>query len=240
MSTVQGSWRGYGIVKDGLVLYLDASSPNSYNSNFGPTTWKDISGNGKNGTLLNGPIFNSGSGGGLLFDGTNDYVLNVAVEVYNNFSYDIWCLPQATHGIDPESTSSTLGTSGQRYLVFPDYIDPPNAGTGISVGTNGVSVYEHSTGYMPPLLVHETTITSPIHIVVNYTNKRPSLYLNGVFIKNGLTSPKPDVKITTNSLCGVLYGNFSGIVYNAKYYNRPLTDQEVLQNYNVTKSKFGL
>ena len=75
MSTVGGSWSRPKIVNDGLVLYLDASAPNSYSPYFTPTTWKDLSGNNNNnGTLTNGPTFNSGNGGSIVFDGVNDLV----------------------------------------------------------------------------------------------------------------------------------------------------------------------
>ena len=33
---------------------------------------------------------------------------------------------------------------------------------------------------------------------------------------------------------------FNGNVYSTKIYNRALTATEVLQNYNATKSRFGL
>ena len=60
------------IVTDGLVLYMDAANSKSYVS--GSTTWNDISRSGNNGTLINGPTFNSSNGGSIVFDGTNDYV----------------------------------------------------------------------------------------------------------------------------------------------------------------------
>ncbi len=60
------------IVTDGLVLALDAGNVKSYAS--GSTTWFDKSGNAYNGTLVNGPTFNTGSLGSIVFDGTNDYV----------------------------------------------------------------------------------------------------------------------------------------------------------------------
>jgi len=60
------------IVTDGLVFAIDAANYESYTS--GSTTWSDLSGNGNNGTLTNGPTFDSGNGGSIVFDGTNDYV----------------------------------------------------------------------------------------------------------------------------------------------------------------------
>ena len=60
------------VVTDGLVLYLDAANPNSYAS--GSTSWNDISRGGNNGTLFNGPTFNAGNGGSILFDGIDDFI----------------------------------------------------------------------------------------------------------------------------------------------------------------------
>jgi len=60
-----------GIVTDGLVLNLDAGFTPSYPKN--GTTWYDVSGESNNGVLINGPTFDSGNGGSIVFDGTNDY-----------------------------------------------------------------------------------------------------------------------------------------------------------------------
>ena len=66
-------WRGPNIARDGLVLYLDAGSPNSYQGS--GTTWRDISKfYQNNGTLTNGPTFSSANGGSIVFDGVDDYV----------------------------------------------------------------------------------------------------------------------------------------------------------------------
>jgi len=235
------NFAGPRIVDDGLVLYLDAANPNSYNPST-PLTWRDISRNGNNGTLVNGVGYSSANGGSLIFDGVNDRVTASQSDIFNNFSYDIWCLPETTHEIESQSSGSIGGISGQRYVIGPQYVASPNAGSGISVGTNGISVYEHSDAYMPPLLVHSVTINSPAHIVVNYTSKVPSLYLNGSFIKNGLTSPRTNVRMCTDRIGndGSSYGFFLGKIYSAKFYNRTLTATEILQNYNATKGRFGL
>jgi hypothetical protein len=55
------------IIQDGLVLYLDAANTKSYPTT--GTTWTDLSRSGNNGTLINGPTFNSGNGGSIVFDG---------------------------------------------------------------------------------------------------------------------------------------------------------------------------
>ena len=53
-----------GIVKDGLILDLDAAKRDSYPSS--GTVWNDISGFQNNGTLINGPTFNSSNSGNIV------------------------------------------------------------------------------------------------------------------------------------------------------------------------------
>ena len=61
---------GPNTIKDGLILSVDAANPKSYTS--GSTTWRDLSGNGKNGTLSGGTGYSNAFGGSLTFDGDND------------------------------------------------------------------------------------------------------------------------------------------------------------------------
>ena len=60
------------IVTDGLVFCVDAGDKMSYPG--AGTTWTDLSKNRNNGTLTNGPTFDSANGGSIVFDGTDDYV----------------------------------------------------------------------------------------------------------------------------------------------------------------------
>ena len=61
------------IIVDGLVLYLDAANSYSYVS--GSLNWNDLSRSQTSGSLINGPTFNSGNGGSIVFDGADDYVV---------------------------------------------------------------------------------------------------------------------------------------------------------------------
>ena len=61
------------IVTSGLTMLLDAGFTPSYP--LSGTSWTDLSFSGNNGTLINGPTFNSANGGSIVFDGTNDNIL---------------------------------------------------------------------------------------------------------------------------------------------------------------------
>ena len=82
---------GQKIITDGLVMHLDAAQLRSYPTT--GTTWTDLSGNGNNGTLINGPTFNSGNGGSIVFDGVNDYVTgfnSISINTTSSFAIEFW------------------------------------------------------------------------------------------------------------------------------------------------------
>jgi hypothetical protein len=233
MGQIEG---GSNIIDNGLVFILDIADLNCYPGS--GTTSRDMSSSQRVGTLTNGPTFSSSNGGSLVYDGVNDYVTHTsATGATNSFTTEIWCLPNNSIGIQTQSTTGADGTVNQRYVTRPVFRADPNSGTGISIGTNGVGVYEHAGGYMPPLLFHVTPIYEISQIVVVYTNKQPSLYINGVFIKNGLTSPRTIVALMISWIGGGDYGYFSGNIYSVKMYNRALTAVEIKNNFDVFSTR---
>ena len=175
----------------------------------------------------------------LSFNGVNDY-MNVSkfIDVVNNFTMELWMNPLSTHEIDAESTSGNSGISGQRYAIFPTYGETwgaGRAGAGISAGTNGISVYEHTNGYMPALLVWEGTLSGWNHIVVVYIHRQPKLYVNEVLVRTGLTSSKTYVHPSTESIGGGDYGCFKGLIDEVRIYNRALSIEEVRGNMFTSK-----
>lgn len=157
----------------------------------------DASGNGNNGTPQG--VANTGTGRickGGIFNGVIPTriksVSNFADAITNDFTIAFWVNPTTTHQIDGQSTGGTGGTGGQRYALYPaqgtDAWGAGHAGAGVSVGTNGVSVYEHAAGYMPALLAWSGAVSGWTHVAVAYQAKQPRLYINGVLVATGLTS----------------------------------------------------
>ncbi|MCK4429251.1 MAG: hypothetical protein KAU95_02655, partial [Candidatus Aenigmarchaeota archaeon] len=160
---------------DGLVLYMPFEEGSG-------TTTDDWSGEGNGGTFGGDPTWTtgkSGNGDALEFDGSDDKITaGTTGRPTNTFTFGGWMKTSVTHQIDIESTSGTGGTSGQKY-AFGAAHGGGNAGVGLSVGTNGISVYEHGSNYMPALAVYDSTIGSDWnHIIVVYDNKQPTIYLN--------------------------------------------------------------
>jgi len=112
-----------GIVKDGLILDLDAGKLDSYNR-LG-TTWNDISGNRNNGTLTNfsspspQTIWNGDNGGGIIFDGTNDYISSFPQQIsdINSKTIEVWFRTTTTVRTGLCGTTSSTGVNGWSFLV---------------------------------------------------------------------------------------------------------------------------
>jgi hypothetical protein len=209
------------------------------------TTATDSSGNGSNGTVQGATWITGQAGAALDFNGANSLV-NVAsapalVNLSNNFTLSFWANPRATHQIDPETTSGFGGTSGQKYVVGPKWYSNGDAGAGISVGTNGISVYEHAANYMPATLVYQATLTGWTHIVLVYKNKQPKLYVNGVLVRTGLTSPMNSVHIEPVYIGGMGYGYFDGMLDEMTIYKDSFTPSDVQAMYSSqTNYKGGM
>src|SRR5205085_2147675 len=97
------------------------------------------------------------------------------------------------------------------------------SGAGVSIGTNGVSVFEQATGYLPALLVYDSPLFSWTHVAVVYSNRQPSLYLNGNLVKVGRRSLKDSNPSTSLGEEGYGYGYYAGLLDEISIYNRSLS-----------------
>ena len=216
------------------ALFLDTPPAAQWKFDEGSgVTAGDSTGSGNTGTLLGNPVWSAGKIGtnSLDLDGLDDRVglapgANLA-GITNNFTVSFWVNPRSTHQIDPESVTGTAGVGGQRWAIEPINKADSNAGAGISVGTNGVSVYEHAPGYMPATLVYPATLSGWTHIAVVYENKQPRLYINGVPVRVGLTSPRASVFIQPPDIGGMVYGYFDGQMDDVRIYNQPLDTAQI-------------
>jgi len=174
------------------------------------TTAADATGNGNTATLK-GPIWRAGRVGSTLsFDGASSFVDIKRDDglraLTNRFTLAFWANPQAPRDTDKEADSGVSGASGQRRYALGslaghvEWASPDHAGVAVSVGNNGVSVYEHSSNYLPARLVYDAEIKGWTHVAVVYQDGAPSLYLNGRKVKDGKKSPKPFVHACPESI----------------------------------------
>jgi hypothetical protein len=242
-------WRGPNIVKNGLVLYLDAGSPNSFYPLTAGTTWKDISGNTNNGTLTNGPTYNSGNGGSIVFDGVDDYVncgnISSLILSNNQFTANYWVRMAGSNRGDlfniknfnasQDDVSFFIDTNNKLYAYFKVQ--------GV-LTNNGPSVQDRASV--------STTVFSR-NTIYNITfgkdaSQKIFMYVNGVLDNNtyNTTTDVATVSTTPFWIASNKTGattptlGWNGNIYNVQVYNRALSSTEILQNYNATKTRFGL
>jgi len=227
---------GPNTITDGLVLALDAGNTKSYPGT--GTIWNDVSGNGNNGTLINGPTFNTGSNGSIVFDGVNDYTLGTiqSSTFAGPHSINCWFFRETIKqwsGL----FSNNVGATSCSLLTF--------IGTSNRIGINRAGVSSASIS---------------IDLGVGHLNK----WINCCMTISGVTNGSlvnvyayMDGVLLTAS--GTLYWNMSssssyytsrhyssatqvhdGSIAVTQIYNRALTAEEILQNYNATKSRFNL
>ena len=216
------------IVTSGLVLALDAAERLSYPRT--GTTWRDLSGNGNNGTLTNGPTFSAANMGSIVFDGTNDYIGSFPTQISGVGSKTICAFIYPT-------TTSRAGICGIRNnldgWVFT-----------INRTSPGNLTYFHTTGTTCEVAASITTNTwSYVCVTYSTTTATVILYRNGVQVGSPITSVSSIVSSPFNGVIGDELSNyatpFKGNMSSVQIYNRSLTATEILQNYNATKSRFG-
>lgn len=248
MSTVS-NWRGPNIIKDDLVLYVNANSPNSIYPNTSVSTWKDISGYGYNGTIFNTPSFDSLSGSSFTFDGTNEYVDFGTVLPINGSS-------TVTISMWVYVTTNTLKLIFSRYNTsaitrLADYVGLINGTTGMSpriyIGTTTNYTYWTTTTEAVSL----NTWTNLV-FTINGASTDVKCYVNGVnttlsSISGGTPPNGFDIERSDRrwKIASAIGGSGSPSYYDFKMsdllvYNKTLSSTEVTQNYNSTKSRFGL
>ena len=237
MSTIGG---GVNIVTDGLVLYLDAANTKSYVS--GSTTWNDLSRSGNNGTLVNGPTFNSGNGGSIVFDGSNDYISTTIPTVRSltgtRSSISIWfrAVNTTTRGVLIADWDSAGASLTCRLEISGFLLSSRTIGGNINSPGGAVTPIQSTT-----LLLNNTWY----NVVIQYDGTNSTLYLNGNLEASLVTTERGSNPTGNNSVSIGRGGAFNGLYLNGNIaqtliYNRALTAAEVLQNYNATKGRFGL
>ncbi len=212
--------RGPSIVTDGLVLALDAANDKSYPGS--GTTWNDLSGNGNNGTLTNGPTFNSG--GYLNFDGTNDHVVLDNTVSLNDFT---------------ATAVYTVNSLNNGWAMFFGSDDTDNF---IGIGDSGTILRVQDVNSANSDLSYSSTLNKLTFLQVIQSGNTNTWYIDGQSVGTSTNPSYGGMEITHmvfyangNSL-GIWAGNY----YIASIYNRALSASEVQQNYNANKSRFGL
>jgi hypothetical protein len=246
------------IVRNGLVLYLDATNRQSYNGS--SSVWNDLSGLGNNGSLINGPTFTTLNGGGIVFDGSNDYVqINATgINVGNTFTHQCWA-----YFYDMGGRVTPTGAFERESLISNSYPYTTNTGFVIIASSQApppsfakTPGYEHffvSLGNdqkFAASALGSLSINKWFNLAVRVNSTELiKLYINGDEVNQYQNQTDANISLTYNNICAiggrvatsVTSSDFlNGILPITMLYNRALTNYEIKQNYLATKSKFNL
>jgi len=220
-----------GIIADGLQLYLDAGNAASYPGS--GTTWTDLSGNGRNGTLTpstGGPGFDIANGGSITFDGSNDYVQCSGSFTVTASTWIVWMNRGGIDSYDGILFSRSTKTIGINFL----------GGGPLSYTYEGTSPgpgFNWNSNLIPP------SAWCVIAFAFTATGVTAYLYQAGglTTASNNYTHPSiliDNIKVGNDS--GVAGRFYHGKIAQALIYNRALTQAELTANYNIDKARYGL
>jgi len=231
---------GPKIITDGLVLHLDAGDRKSYSGT--GTTWYDRSKYKNHGTLTNGPTYNSGNGGSIVFDGADDYFitdLNTVGQSNTSFSFGGFFY----------NTTNTHNSTNK--FIFSNYV------IGLHDGFFAITTYAttpilrlwlrdssrnnnvQSNGVIP-----QVGVWYHVMGVRNASNNTAQFYVNGELIHDYSYDGSVSVTDLGTSYFGGVLHNSSQIMPSTvslvQLYSRALSAIEIQQNYNAIKGRFNL
>jgi len=215
------------VITAGLKLHFDTSNTSSYPGSGNTIT--DLSGNGNHGTLVNSSGFNNAVAGGVLtFNGTNQYIstsytpsttCTISMWFYNNLNYTDW-----NRGI---------------FSTFS-----PTTHNGFYMGTSNIGTYKPSLNlwYNGNTALNSISSVLAINTWYNITVTSGSgsikIYLNGSLI-NTLSGSTTHADVLNIGRTRFDSNYWSGYIGNTMVYDTVLSDQDVSNNFNSLKTRFG-
>ena len=227
------------IVTTNLQLHYDFTNPACYAGT--GNVVNDLTSNGRNLTFVNAPTWH---GSYFKFDGVNDYgsILNISA-VNSAGAVGYWIrlstilittLTQRISGINANWEFGRLdagggATNGGLANCSPNPV--PNGSIGADLGTYNNT---YTTGYT-------FTNTAWANLVYTWSvGGTAKTYVNGVLVNTCFTG---NTARTGTWTVGRSPGNtsryYAGDIGWMTYYDAQLTDAQVLQNFNATKSDYG-
>lgn len=215
-----------------IQFYLDAGNSKSYPGT--GTVWNDLSINGNNGTLTNGPTYSSANGGSIVFDGVNDYVTtsntNLAASFTGDMTAEVWFKISATSS-DWVRVIGTGGNTGNRTFGLW-YNNPGN-----------YLLWQRYGGPADPsiLITSALSLNTWYYFAATTSGTAHALYLNNSKIGTA-TASGPWTASSENITLGYagFHAYINGNIALGRLYGKGLTSSEILQNYNANRGRFGL
>jgi hypothetical protein len=231
------------LADSGTIYYrnpkVEITNVDTGNSTFNSTSniglWYDLSGNGYNGTLTNGPTSNVSNKGNILFDGVTDgqqvTIGSQTINFTSGGTFEMWTKinnvnrNQGFFSMNPGATYINFYSPGatnqkMRWEVIGNSANAFNA-------INSITTLQNNVWY---------------HVVGNFDTSGGStrIYINGSLDNSQSSYTNVPSSVTSQIIIGSYGGILDGNIAVAKIYNRVLSASEISQNFQATKTRFGL
>jgi hypothetical protein len=193
--------------------------------------WADLTGNGNNGELVNGPSYSSGS---IVFDGSNDSIIIPENSALNTQTptVEVWVKTNATTQYGFWFEKGQVNTQYSLFQEGANIVWRQNFGGGITNLVINAPTYMNTTSWY--------------QVVGTYTSGTRIVYINGVLV--GSDAQTGTIATNTNGMSIGVFGGYNGArgyyyngnIASVKIYNRALTADEIQQNFNATRGRFGV
>lgn len=235
---------GSSVVRDGLLVHLDAANPKSYPGS--GSSCFDLSKNNNTGFLVNETAYTTSPQPTFTFDGVNDYISLTSTS--RRLSW------------------APVGTTGHQTITLELWVKTTDtSGYIISKPWNGSGGYNyritHDSFFTQLAAAHTSSFTSVAtntwtHIVAIANTTQKAVYVNGVlasaFTNHTETSDTPASGDANLPLCLMTlypYGAsawsqpthaINGSLSVFRFYNRQLTEDEIKQNFEALRGRYGI
>lgn len=248
------------LLTNGLIFCLDAANLRSYPGS--GTAWYDLKDYSNNGTLINSPTFSTDNNGIFNFDGVNQYV-RTTLPYSGSTDYTMSCWFKTSVAQKCGFCGfRTVGTgTAQVPLTWNQFLFYITGDFNAGTSGNYIKYEEFSAGfgftpfYTRSVFIDSQSVTTGqwINIVATSNSTTSVVYYNAVQVASTQSANQPlrsypapfylgvAPSYSPTDVNGILSTyHFNGSISNASLYNRALTSDEVLQNYNSLKRRFGL
>lgn len=231
-----GYWTSYTVYPSSLLIYLDTGNSNSYPST--GTTWFDLTQDNNNATLINTPTYSATFDGILQFDdASSEYATVPNIGSLSAWTVEAWF--RLTTSLNSKITSIVCNEF--------DLINKLN----FSIGTNNQpsnanlavgffdGAWRNTTGFVPATNVwYQVVGTYDGSVIRQYVNGSAS---GGTLNYVGNSQSGGEIRLMRRWDSPLVAGNLvDGDLAIIKVYNTALSSNDILNNFNSEKSRFGL
>ena len=203
--------------------------------NYSPARWRNLASNSINFSISSKPTYSTTAKGLFNFNGSSTFFTSPENSSFNTETFTIECWAR-TSSINQNGFLFEKGNVNSQYAVF---LENPNIKIRTNTGLSGLADLQFTAA---------SYIQANVWFLVtaSYSYGLKKFYINGVLL--GTQTVSGTLNTNANGMSIGVYGGenggrgyyFNGDIANLRFYNRVLTDAEVSQNYQATKSRFGL